>query len=56
MLSFTQYKKIKRGQITKLIKTKRLRDDIGCDISDCFACENKSKLLSLELPIIILTQ
>ena len=56
MLSFTQYKKIKRGQITKLIKTKRLRDDIGCDISDCFTCENKSKILSLELPIIILTQ
>lgn len=56
MLSFVQYKKIKKGQITKLIKTKRLRDDIGCDISDCFTCENKSKILSIEFPIIILTQ
>ena len=56
MLTFVQYKKIKRGQITKLIKTKRLRDDIGCDISECFSCENNAKILSTELPIIILTQ
>ena len=56
MLSFVQYKKIKRGQITKLIKTKKLRDDISCDISECLSCENNSKILNLELPIIILTQ
>ena len=56
MLTFVQYKKIKRGQITKLIKTKRLRDDIGCDISECVSCENNSKVLSTELPIIFLTQ
>ena len=39
MKSFVQYKKIKKGQITKLIKTKKLRDDIGCDIAECFSCE-----------------
>ena len=56
MLSYVQYKKIKRGQITKLIKTKRLRDDISCDILGCFSCESNSKILETELPIIILTQ
>ena len=56
MLSFIQYKKIKKGQITKLIKSKRLRDDISCDIAGCFSCENNSNLLTTELPIIILTQ
>ena len=55
MLSSIQYKKIKRGQITKLIKTKRLRDDISCDITDCINCENNSKILSIEHPIIFLT-
>ena len=53
MLSFTQYKKIKRGQITKLIKTKKLRDDIGCDISECLSCENNSKMIILAKGIII---
>ena len=56
MLSYVQYRKIKKGQIAKLIKTKRLRDDIGCDISKCFSCENNSEILTLEHPIIILTQ
>lgn len=56
MNSSVQYKKIKKGQITKLIKSKRLRDDISCDISECFTCENNSKILSLEHPLIILTQ
>ena len=56
MISFVQYKKIKKGQITKLIKTKRLRDDISCDIAECFSCENNSKILTIEHPIIILTQ
>lgn len=56
MNSSVQYKKIKKGQITKLIKSKRLRDDISCDISECFSCENNSKILSLEHPLIILTQ
>jgi hypothetical protein len=56
MNSSVQYKKIKKGQIKKLIKSKRLRDDISCDISDCFTCENNSKILSLEHPLIILTQ
>ena len=56
MLSFVQYKKIKKGQITKLIKSKRLREDITCDISGCFSCENGSNILTTELPIIILTQ
>ena len=39
-----------------VIKTKRLRDDISCDIAECFACENNSKILSTEHPIIFLTQ
>ena len=56
MKTFVQYKKIKKGQITKLIKTKRLRDDISCDIAECFSCENNSKILSIEHPIIFLTQ
>ena len=56
MKTFVQYKKIKKGQITKLIKTKRLRDDISCDIEECFSCENNSKILSVERPIIFLTQ
>ena len=56
MKSFVQYKKIKKGQITKLIKTKKLRDDIGCDIAECFSCENNSKILTTDHPIIILTQ
>ena len=56
MISFVQYKKIKKGQVTKLIKTKRLRDDISCDIAECFSCENNSKILTIERPIIILTQ
>lgn len=56
MKTFVQYKKIKKGQITKLIKTKRLRDDISCDIEQCFSCENNSKILSTEHPIIFLTQ
>ena len=56
MISFVQYKKIKKGQITKLIKTKRLRDDISCDISECLSCEINSKILTIEHPLIILTQ
>ena len=56
MKSFVQYKKNKKGQITKLIKTKRLRDDISCDIAECFSCENNSKILTIEHPIIFLTQ
>ena len=56
MKTFVQYKKIKKGQITKLIKTKRLRDDISCDIAECFSCENNSKILTIDRPIIILTQ
>ena len=56
MLSFVQYKKIKKGQITKLIKTKRLRDDISCDVQQCLSCENNNKILTSEIPIIILTQ
>ena len=56
MKSFVQYKKNKKGQITKFIKTKKLRDDISCDIAECFSCENNSKILSIEHPIIILTQ
>ena len=56
MKTFVQYKKIKKGQITKLIKTKRLRDDISCDIGECFSCENNSKILTTEHPIIFLTQ
>ena len=56
MKSFVQYKKNKKGQIIKLIKTKRLRDDISCDISECFSCENNSKILTIEHPIIFLTQ
>ena len=53
---FLLYKKIKKGQITKLIKTKRLRDDISCDISECLSCEINSKILTIEHPLIILTQ
>mgnify|MGYP002626375602 CR=1 FL=1 len=56
MKTFVQYKKIKKGQITKLIKTKRLRDDISCDIAECFSCENNSKILTTEHPIIFLTE
>ena len=56
MKTFVQYKKIKKGQITKLIKTKRLRDDISCDISECLSCEINSKILTIEHPLIILTQ
>ena len=55
MKSHIQYKKIKRGYITKLIKTKILRDDIQCNISECVLCEGNTKQLSLEKPILFLT-
>lgn len=55
MKSHIQYKKIKRGYITKLIKTKILRDDIPCNISECVLCEGNTKQLSLEKPILFLT-
>ena len=50
-----QYKKIKKGYITKLVKAKILRDDIPCNIIECISCEDNLKLLSLSHPIIFLT-
>ena len=50
-----QYKKIKKGYITKLIKAKILRDDIPCNISECVSCEENLKQLSLSHPLIFLT-
>ena len=50
-----QYKKIKKGYITKLIKSKILRDDIPCNISECVSCDNNLKQLSISTPLIFLT-
>ena len=55
MNSHIEYKKIKRGYITKLIKTKTLRDDIPCHIKECAICEGNLKELNLETPILFLT-
>ena len=49
-----QYKKIKKGYITKLIKSKILRDDIPCNISECVSCDNNLKQLSISTPLIFL--
>jgi len=58
MKSSVQYKKIKKGNIVKLIQTINLRDDISCGIAECEACEqNKNKIkenLSLQNNILIL--
>ena len=55
MKSHIEYKKIKRGYITKLIKKKTLRDDIPCHIKECAICEGNLKELNLETPILFLT-
>lgn len=55
MKSHIEYKKIKRGYITKLIKKKTLRDDIPCHIKECAICEGNLKEINLETPILFLT-
>lgn len=49
------FKKIKKGNVVKMIKSKYLRDDIPCGTIECKLCENSVKsILSLENIILIL--
>ena len=55
--TFIEYKKIKRGYLTKNIKFKKLRDDISCNIEECVQCQfnNNFKILTIKQPIIFLS-
>jgi exosome complex exonuclease DIS3/RRP44 len=49
------FKKIKKGNVVKMIKSKYLRDDIPCGAIECKLCDNSVKsILSLENTILIL--
>lgn len=49
-----QYKKLKKGNIAKMLKSKISRDDIPCETIECKTCDRKRDILSLSQTIIIL--
>lgn len=54
MKTSIQYKKIKGGNLVKFQRTKKLRDDIPCSISECQICEGENNILTLNQRIILL--
>ena len=55
MKHYINFKKIKKGNVVKTIKTKYLRDDIPCGITECKLCEGESKsILTLSNTILLL--
>jgi hypothetical protein len=54
MKSSIIYKKIKKGNIAKIVKSKTLRDDIPCGATQCIDCDRNNNILSLSNPVLIL--
>ncbi len=54
MKSNIQFKKIKAGNVTKFIRSKKQRDDIPCSLENCYLCESHNPILTQNRAIILL--
>jgi exosome complex exonuclease DIS3/RRP44 len=48
------FKKIKKGNVVKMMRNKKLRDDIPCALEECRMCEDNLNKLTMDKPILLL--
>jgi exosome complex exonuclease DIS3/RRP44 len=48
------FRKIKKGNVVKMLRSKKLRDDIPCSFEECMTCEEGNENLSIERMVLFL--